>query len=61
LTEILVLNLIIQIWMELTIFKWQWGQISTVLDTLSKALVKFLKFDMIQAQIHQLQKTYPLA
>jgi pre-mRNA-processing factor 6 len=50
--------------MKLAVFERQRGQISTALDTLSKALVKFPKFAklyMIRAQIHQSQKNYPLA
>ena len=50
--------------MKSAIFERQRGQISTSLDTLSKALAKFPKFAklyMIQGQIHQSQKNYPSA
>jgi len=53
-----------RIWMKSAVFERQRGQISTALDTLAKALVKFPKFAklyMIQGQIHQSQKDYALA
>ena len=54
----------VQIWMKSVVFERQRGHISAALDTSSKALVKFPKFDklyMIQGQIHQSQRNYPLA
>jgi pre-mRNA-processing factor 6 len=50
--------------MKSAVFERQQGQLSTALDTLSKALAKFPKFSklyMVQGQIHQSQKDYPLA
>jgi len=50
--------------MKSAVFERQRGQISTALNTLSKALVKFPKFAklyMIQGQIHQSQKDYTSA
>jgi pre-mRNA-processing factor 6 len=50
--------------MKSAVFERQRGEISTALDTLSKALVKFpkfAKFYTIQGQIHQSRGNYPAA